>query len=106
MNGNTSSNKNAGSDCYDIILRYFKTTTDTPDQKEMWKNKAYVKLLSMWKHDKISTQNARNALLLLLNLFEGVPPDIFNSRGHSLEENAQSNKKERIKKILKQELSA
>lgn len=99
-------NPNIGvQDCYDTILEYFKTNTDSPSKREMWKNKAYVKLIELWKHGKITIYNARNALILLLNLFEDIPPDIFNSRGKSLKEERESEHKHKLKNILKQEIS-
>jgi hypothetical protein len=35
----------AGQDCYDTILEYFNSTNDTPVEQEIWKNKAYAKLI-------------------------------------------------------------
>ena len=92
-------------DCYDVILEYFQTTSDSPAEQEIWKNRAYTTLITLWKENKISTQNARNALILLLNLFEDIPPDIFNSRGRDVKENKNYPHKKQVKAILKQELT-
>ncbi|TFF97614.1 MAG: hypothetical protein EU541_07990 [Promethearchaeota archaeon] len=91
--------------CYDVILKYFQNNSDSPSERELWKNKAYLKLIELWKKGKIDTQNTRNSMILLLNLFGNVPPDIFNSRGRSLNR-VESENKQKLKNILKKELES
>jgi hypothetical protein len=93
-------------DCYDIILNYFQNNTDSASEREVWKNKAYLKLVELWKNGKINTHNTRNLFLLLLNLFEELPPDIYNSLGKPLKEKEKSENKRKFKQILKRELSS
>jgi hypothetical protein len=93
-------------DCYDIILNYFRNTTDTPTEREVWKNKAYLKLVELWKNGKINKNDTRNLFLLLINLFEDLPPDIYNTLGKPLERKEESENKRKFKQILKRELSS
>lgn len=67
-------------DCYEKILNYFNSCEDSRDKREIWKSHSLITLMNKL----MRTQNKRliqNALILLLSLFEDMPPDIFNNRG-------------------------
>ncbi|MHA1148905.1 MAG: hypothetical protein ACTSR8_11765 [Promethearchaeota archaeon] len=76
----TSTDDSLEIDCYEKILNYFNNCQDPREIKEIWKSRSLITLMKKL----ISTQNKRlirNALILLLSLFEDMPPDIFNNRG-------------------------
>lgn len=97
MNENTTSK----GDCYDIILNYFQNTQDSPIQKEIWKNKVYLKLIEMWEDGERDKEYIKNLFILVLNLFgEEIPPDIYNTMGDKIEK---INNKKKVKSILEKE---
>jgi hypothetical protein len=103
MKGNNNNNISE-LDCYDIILDYFQHNKDSPVEQELWKNKAYITLIRLWAKGKINAHNAQNLFILLINLFEDIPPDIFNSLGRSLQNTEDSENKKKFKQILKREI--
>lgn len=67
-------------DCYLKILDYFQSEKIDRDKTEIWKNQSLIELmkfLDTTKHRVMVT----NAIILILSLFEDIPPDIFNNRG-------------------------
>lgn len=95
--------ENTSKDCYDIILNYFQNTKDSPIQKEIWKNKVYLKLIEMWEKGERDKEYIKNLFILVLNLFgEEIPPDIYNTMGDQIEK---INDRKKIKRILKKEFS-
>jgi hypothetical protein len=90
-------------DCYDIILNYYQNTKDSPIQKEIWKNKVYLRLMEMWEKGERDKEDIKNLFILVLNLFgEDIPPDIYNTIGSQMEK---VKNRKKIKSILSKEFS-
>jgi hypothetical protein len=67
-------------DCYLQILDYFKSEKIDRAKTEIWKNQSLIELMTLLdktKHRVLVT----NAIILILSLFEDIPPDTFNNRG-------------------------
>jgi len=68
-------------DCYEKILRYFNERKDiNREDVKLWKNRSLVKIMELWNRTKNITL-VRNSLILMISLFENLPPDIYNNRG-------------------------
>lgn len=93
---------NSDVEYYDNILKYFQNRLDGKQSVEIWKNKIYMKLM----HLLGKTENimlVRNSILLILSLFENLPPDLYNNRGFRF--NKLKNKdKRKVISNLKQEI--
>ena len=67
-------------DFYLQIIDYFQKEKVDKEQTEIWKNKSIIKLMKYLKRTQNRTL-VTNALILILSLFEDIPPDIYNNRG-------------------------
>jgi len=67
-------------DFYLKIIDYFQNEKVDKEQTEIWKNKSIIKLMKYLKRTQNRTL-VTNALILILSLFEDIPPDIYNNRG-------------------------
>ena len=68
-------------DCYEKILKYFNQRKDMKrDDFRLWKNLSLVKIMEVWNRTRNITL-VRNSLILMISLFENLPPDIYNNRG-------------------------
>ncbi|MEJ2277587.1 MAG: hypothetical protein P8Y70_07545 [Candidatus Lokiarchaeota archaeon] len=73
-------NKCTEIDCYEKILDFFQENKFKKKKIELWKNKTFIALMK--KLEK--TQNrvlVKNAIILMISLFDNIPPDIYNNRG-------------------------
>jgi hypothetical protein len=83
----------------EIVQKYIQSEK----QKELWKNRIYIRLMNDF--EKINNPKViKNAIILMLSLFENIPPDIYNTRGKKIEEISME-KKEVILKQLRKEYS-
>ncbi len=91
-------------DFYDQILHYFHNKPLKKGDVEIWKNQTYIKLMEVLKktNDK---QKIRNSIILLISLFEDLPPDILNNRGDKME-NLKIEEKKKLVSLLKEEFSS
>ena len=88
-------------DLYSEIINYFQKDLKDEKERELWKNRVYIRLMN--EFEKAGNPNIiKNALILILNLFDNLPPDIYNSRGRCLEE-INSEERRQIIEELKQE---
>ena len=63
----------------DIIERFQKEQLKG-EETEIWKSQLLIELMDILEN----TENVllvRNSLILLISLFENIPPDLFNNRG-------------------------
>jgi len=67
-------------DCYHRIINAYLNKEIEPEKTEIWKNRALITLMRML-HEERSDLQVRNALILLVTLFDDIPPDHFSNRG-------------------------
>ena len=67
-------------DCYLKILDYFQKDKANKEITEIWKNQSYIELMRLLEQ-KTNKDLVKNAIILILILFEDIPPDIYNNRG-------------------------
>jgi len=48
---------------------------------EIWKNKSFIELMKVLERKTSRKEFVKNAILLILSLFEEHPPDIYTNRG-------------------------
>ncbi len=84
--------------CYTRILNIFLKVGDDPRLKNIWKSRAMLKLMEKLKNHK-DKNLVKNALIILLSLFEDVPADLFDSVGSDLEHISEKERQEVILKL-------
>ena len=68
-------------DCYEKILRFFNEQRSISKEGTiLWKNRSLIKIMDVWNRTRNITL-VRNSLILMISLFENLPPDIYNNRG-------------------------
>ena len=67
-------------DCYLKILDYFQKDKSNRESTEIWKNQSLIELMKLLEQKK-NRGLVANAIILILSLFEDIPPDIYNNRG-------------------------
>ncbi|MBY8985770.1 MAG: hypothetical protein KGD65_11915 [Candidatus Lokiarchaeota archaeon] len=67
-------------DCYLQILDYFQKDKANKEITEIWKNQSFIELMRLLEQ-KTNKDLVKNAIILILILFEDIPPDIYNNRG-------------------------
>lgn len=85
-------------DYYLKILDYFQDERISREKKEIWKNQSIIELMNFLER----TQNrtfVTNALILILSLFEDIPPDIYNNRGVNINSISEKDKKFLIEEL-------
>ncbi|MFW9969443.1 MAG: hypothetical protein ACFFDF_04525 [Candidatus Odinarchaeota archaeon] len=85
-------------DLYLKIIDYFQKEKLSREEIEIWKDKSIIELMKYLKH----TQNrifVTNALILILSLSENIPPDLYNSRGISINKISQEDKRSLIEDL-------
>ena len=98
----TQNNEDIESDCYNSIIDFFQNRRVDKISTEIWKSKTFIKLMKVLER----TQNrdlVRNAILIIISLFEDLPPDFYNNQGKN-PASLSPQDKERFKTILKSEL--
>ncbi|MFX0020860.1 MAG: hypothetical protein ACFE9S_00920 [Candidatus Hermodarchaeota archaeon] len=91
-------------DLYLKIIDYSQKEKIPREEVEIWKNQSIIELMKYLKR----TQNrtfVTNALILILSLFEDIPPDLYNNRGVNFNRIAEKDKKFLIEE-LKEEFLA
>lgn len=80
---------------YSKILDFYQNQTNDKETIEIWKNKSYIELMQVLK--RTNNKNlVKNAIILILSLFEEKPVDIYDSSGLSVRELKQEDKKSYI----------
>ena len=67
-------------DFYLQIIDYFQKEKISREEIEIWKDQSIIELMKYLKRTKNRTL-VTNALILIISLFEDIPPDIYNNRG-------------------------
>ena len=73
-------------DYYSDIIEFFQNPNINKETIEIWKNKSFIELIKVLERkEKQKKENGKafvkNAILIILSLFEENPPDIYTSRG-------------------------
>ncbi|MFX1418243.1 MAG: hypothetical protein ACFE9N_04900 [Promethearchaeota archaeon] len=85
-------------DCYLKIINYFQKEKSNREEAEIWKNKSIIELMNLLERTRNRTL-VTNALILLLSLFENIPPDTFNNRGININRISKNDKKPLIENL-------
>ena len=67
-------------DCYLKILEYFQHEKVNREKTEIWKDHSLIELMKLLDKAK-NRVLVTNSLILMLSLFEDIPPDTYNNRG-------------------------
>ncbi len=67
-------------DYYTKIINYIQKGNFEYRKAEIWRSKALIELMEFFKRTRNRTL-VTNALLLLISLFEDIPPDTYNNLG-------------------------
>ena len=67
-------------DCYLKILDYFQKDKVNNENTEIWKNQSLIEMMELLDQKK-NKALVTNAIILMLSLFEDIPPDTYNNRG-------------------------
>lgn len=85
-------------DCYTKILNLFLEVGDKPELKELWKNKTFITLMNRMKKNE-NKELIKNAMILIISLFDDIPPDLFSNIGSNLKSLSEEERKEAILKM-------
>ena len=78
---NTSNNcENSELDYYSDIIEFFQNPNANKETIELWKDKSFIELMKVLERTS-RKEFVKNAILLILSLFDEHPPDIYTSRG-------------------------
>ncbi len=67
-------------ECYSKIIDFFQKEKINQEETEIWKSQSIIELMNYLERTHNRTL-VTNALILLLSLFEDIPPDTYNNRG-------------------------
>ncbi len=67
-------------DCYLKIIDFFQNKNVNKEKTEIWKSHSLIELMNFLDRSKNKNLVA-NAIVLILSLFEDIPPDTYNNRG-------------------------
>ncbi len=70
-------------DCYLNILEYFQNVKIDKKNTDIWKNQSFIDLMKLLENKK-NRALVTNAIILILSLFDDIPPDTYNSRGEDI----------------------
>ena len=67
-------------DYYSDIIEFFQNPNVNNETIEIWKDKSLIELMKVLERTS-RKEFVKNAILLILSLFDEHPPDIYTSRG-------------------------
>ena len=67
-------------DYYSNIIEFFQNPNVNKETIELWKNNSFIELMKVLERTS-RKEFVKNAILLIISLFEEYPPDIYTSRG-------------------------
>ena len=76
----STNNENYELDYYLSIIEYFQNKDTNRETTEIWKNKSFIQLMKVLKRTR-NKEFVKNAIILILSLFDKMPPDFYSSRG-------------------------
>ncbi len=88
-------------DYYLKIIDNFKNTKINQETREIGKNRSLIELMKLLDRTK-NIDMISNAIIIILSLFEEMPPDGYNNRGISIHQIPHKDKRY-LKEQLKEE---
>ncbi|MFX1572558.1 MAG: hypothetical protein ACFFB0_07405 [Promethearchaeota archaeon] len=85
-------------DCYLKIIDFFQKEKVNKENKEIWKSKSLIELMNYLDRTKNKTL-VTNAIILIISLFEDIPPDIYNNRGVDINQVSEKDRRSLISKL-------
>ncbi len=82
-------------DCYLKILDYFQEDKINKENTEIWKSRSFIELMKLLEEKK-NRDLVTNAIILILSLFDDIPPDTYNNRGVDIKRISLEDKKSLI----------
>ena len=76
----SNNNENYELDYYLSIIDFFQNQDSNRETTEIWKNKSFIQLMKVLKRTR-KKELVKNAIILILSLFDELPPDMYNNRG-------------------------
>ena len=67
-------------DYYLSIIDFFQNQNTVKETTEIWKNKSFIELMKVLKRTRKKVF-VKNAIILILSLFDEMPADRYNNRG-------------------------
>ena len=67
-------------DCYTKILNFFESHRYNRQKTDIWKSQSLITLMEKLTRTQ-DRRMVKNAIILLISLFDDHPPDILNNRG-------------------------
>lgn len=77
---------------YTKIINYFQKGNFEFRKTEIWRSKAIIELMELFKRTR-NRKFVTNALLLLISLFEDTSPDVYDNLGKDINQISQEEKK-------------
>ena len=90
-------------DYYLRIIDFFQNQKNIKETTEIWKNKSFIELMKVLKRTN-KKEFVKNAIILILSLFDEMPPDSYNNKGITVNSLPTTDKLSYVN-ILKSELN-
>ena len=88
-------------DCYLKIIDYFQSEKASREETEIWKDHSLIELMKLL--DKAKNRHlVTNALILMVTLFEDIPPDTYNNRGVNINRISRKDRKSLIANLIEE----
>jgi len=88
-------------DYYSDIIEFFQNPNVNNETIEIWKDKSLIELMKVLERTS-RKEFVKNAILLILSLFDEHPPDIYTSRGTNVN-SLDNGEKKSYMSVLKRE---
>ena len=98
---NSNNCDNSEYDYYSSIIEFSQNQNVNEETVELWKNKSFIKLMKVLERSS-RKEFVKNAILLILSLFEEKPPDMYSRLGKNVDSLINSDKNSYIS-LLKTE---
>ncbi|MFX0047734.1 MAG: hypothetical protein ACFE8G_06140 [Candidatus Hermodarchaeota archaeon] len=76
----SNNNESYELDYYLNIIDFFQNQDTNRETRELWRNKSFIQLMKVLKRTR-KKELVKNAIILILSLFDELPPDSYNNRG-------------------------
>ena len=81
---NSNNCDNSEYDYYSSIIEFSQNQNVNEEAVELWKNKSFIELMKVLERNS-RKEFVKNAILLILSLFEEHPPDMYSSLGKNVD---------------------